>query len=304
MNILNLGVMDCSGAGYALMDAINKHTSHEARFVVGRHTRYRYPTDIIRPGLDKLWRLVDWADVYNFQVRGDEMLPDGAPRKPTVKTYHGSGYRNHWRELNAKAKACGWVQTCLTVDLSQFGATWIGRAMPDLSHMYDPGPGFHVAHAGASGRKNWKRNRKGTSIVEAVAAEFEDVTFDIFREVTNDECLKRKAKAHLYIDQVGPYAIAGHGTNALEAWALGMPVVVWTSNEILDLMRERFGQLPFCACYDADSLRQCIVQFRDSPELRAHWTAIGRQYVQRWHSPAFVAERYVELFERAIDDFA
>jgi len=300
MNILILAKSDYSGAGYALMDAINTHTLHKARLIAGGRTRYGYPADLIRPTQDDLWKLIEWADVYNFQA-GTELLPGGAPRKPVVKTYHGSEYRKHWGRENAQAKARGWAQTCLTVDLSQFGATWIGRAMPDLSHMYSPDPGFHVAHAAAPDRHGkGKRDRKGTTIVQAALAGLKDVTFDIFHDVPNDECLRRKAKAHLYVDQLGPYSM-GYGTSSLEAWALGVPVVSEAPDEVLDLMRERFGRLPFAPCHDADSLRRCIVKFRDSPELRARWAIAGRRYVKRWHSPVFVAERYIELFERAID---
>jgi hypothetical protein len=302
VNILILTVMDCSGAGYALMDAINTHTKHHARLIVDHLTRYRYSCDVVRPGLDKLWQLVEWADVYNFQVRGENMLPEDAPRKPVVKTYHGSEYRQHWHGENAQAKARGWMQTYLTVDLSQFGATWIGRPIPDLSYMYDPDPGFHIVHAGGPGKKH-KRIRKGTNLVETIATGFEGATFDIFSEVPNDECLRRKAKASLYIDQVGPYAV-GYGTNSLEAWSMGIPVISSAPAPILALMRERFGRLPFCPCHDADSLQRRIIQLRDSPELRAHWAKIGRQHVRRWHSPAIVAKRYVELCRKAIHEFA
>lgn len=302
MNILILAKSDYSGAGYALMDAINTHTLHKARFIANSRTRYGYPADLIRPTRDDRWKLMEWADVYNFQV-GNELLPKGAPLKPTVKTYHGSEYRNHRRRENTQAKARGWVQTCLTVDLSQFGAKWIGRAMPDLSHMYNPNPGFHVVHAAAPDRHGkGKRDRKGTTIVQAALAGLGDVTLDIFHDVSNDECLRRKAKAHLYVDQLGRYSM-GYGTSSLEAWALGVPVVSEAPDEVLDLMRERLGQLPFYPCHDADSLRRCIVRFRDSPGLRARWSAIGQQYLQRWHSPAFVAQRYVKLFEEAIDGF-
>lgn len=296
MNILILAAMDCSGAGHALMTAINEHTEHKARMAVGRQVRYQYPADIVGPTKQQMRRLVEWADAYNFHVRGEEMLPRGAPEKPTVKTYHGSGYRKQWRKANAEARAQGWTQTCLTIDLSAFGPTWIGRAMPDLAYMRKPADGFHVVHAGAPDRKG-KRNRKGTDLVEQAEIIVKRTTFDIFREVPNEECLQRKAWAHLYVDQVGPRGL-GYGTNALEAWAMGLPVIASAPPATVKLMRKVIGRLPFCPCYGLASLKRRIEQMRDDKAFRKRWAAIGRWYVQAFHAPELVAARYVTLFKR------
>lgn len=300
MNILALGAMDCSGAGHALMTAINQTTEHKARMVVLRQKWHRYPTDIIKPSRPELLELIEWSDVLNFQVRGEELLPPKSPKRPAVKTYHGSEYRWHWKRENARAKALGWLQTCITIDLSQCGATWIGRAMPDLSHMASPmSDSFHIVHAAAVDRKK-KANRKGTDILlQALDKEIDGVTADIFREVPNEECLRRKAKAHLYVDQVGPRGL-GYGTNALEAWALGLPVIASAPAITRHLMRNIISYLPFCPCDDAETLRRRIVQFRDDEQFRQKWIAKGHWYLKTWHSPAKVAAKYIELFEKAM----
>jgi hypothetical protein len=298
MNILILGAMDCSGAGYALMSAINNTTNHKARMVILRQKWHRYPTDIIKPTRPELMSLLEWSDVLNFQVRGEELLPPKSPKRPAVKTYHGSEYRWRWKRENARAKRLGWLQTCMTIDLSQYGATWIGRAMPDLSHMVNQLPGFHIVHAAAVDRKK-KANRKGTDVLQDALMELDGVTADIFREIPNQECLRRKAQAHLYVDQVGPRGL-GYGTNALEAWAMGLPVIASAPDKIKRLMRDTIGYIPFCPCEDAETLRRRIVQFRDDELFRTKWALIGKRYLQVWHDPARVAARYVELFERAI----
>jgi len=305
VNILILGAMDCSGAGHVLMTAINEHTDHEARMIATRQVRYHYPVDIINPPEDEARSWVEWADVLNLHVRGEDLIPDGSPARPAVKTYHGSEYRKlaYAKEENDKAQVNDWLQVCMTADLTIHGAKWIGRAVPDLSHMLDQDDGFHLAHAAAPDRKG-KRDRKGTDVLETALEELDGVTADIFREVSNTECLERKAKAHLYIDQVGARG-NGYGTNALEAWALGLPVVASAPAWIKEAIVDQVGYLPFCPSDDARTgyddvreLRQRIEQFRDSAGFCQKWTKKGRRYVRYWHDPCIVAEKYVKLFER------
>jgi colanic acid biosynthesis glycosyl transferase WcaI len=50
-----------------------------------------------------------------------------------------------------------------------------------------------------------------------------------------------------------------------------------------------------------DELHQAIVGLVDDPARRATMGASGRSWVERWLSPAAVAEAYEELFERLID---
>ena len=49
-----------------------------------------------------------------------------------------------------------------------------------------------------------------------------------------------------------------------------------------------------------DELHQAIVGLVDDPARRATMGASGRSWVERWLSPAAVAEAYEELFERLI----
>lgn len=295
MNILILGAMDCSGAGHALMAAINQTTDHKARMVILRQKFYQYPVDLVSPGPEKILELAEWADVYNFQVRGEELLPPGAPPRPAVKTYHGSEYRQRWKMYNEQAKSLGWLQTCLTIELSAFGATWIGRAMPDLSHMASSMAGFHIVHSGGSGKK---KNKKGTDVLQKALVGISGVTADIFEGVTNAECLERKARAHLCVGQVGPLGL-GYGTSALESWAMGVPVIASAPERTERMMRETIGYLPFCSCRDVATLRRWIIKFRDNPRARRAWRRVGQRYLNAHHAPAVVAARHIELFEKA-----
>jgi hypothetical protein len=292
MNILLIAQYDWSGAGYALAEAINQHTDHQARHVTLEGQTYlEYPHDILKPDLGELRRLIDWADVLN--LHDDQDILGG--RLPVVKTYHGSYYRQDWNAINEGDKSLGYHQTCLTIDLSLYGPRWIGRPIT-LNGEHDPDPDtFKVIHAPTD------RAKKGTALVVEALGDLDGVELEIIEKVTNAECLKRKAKGHILVDQMGPNAL-GYGTNALEAWALGMPVV----SSAPDTLRLAFAEalrttgLPFVSVGTADELRDAVETLRDDEELYRFWANAGRDYLRLWHDPANVAERFIEVCERLV----
>jgi len=289
LNVLILARGDWSGAGYALCQAINKNTEHHARQVAMDQYWTQYQADTLAPDDAQLRELLDWADVWNIHDDADSLIPAGVTHKPTVYTYHGTWYRRNHQAVNEKHS--GRVQTCLTQDLARFGPTWLGRAQASLTS--EQSAEFIVCHAPT------KRRQKGTqSIVDALEG-LAGVSLDIVEGIPHQECLKRKAKASVYIDQVGEAAI-GYGTNSLEAWAMGMPVICWCPPEIEAKIIEAVGYLPYYKANTKDEIRTAVELFRDNPEEREKWAEIGRKYLAEHHAPKVVADRFIELCNRAV----
>lgn len=286
MNILIIARYDWSGAGYALMQAINDHTPHKARAVSFRRTKFQYPYDILKPSARELKNWISWANVLN--IHDDAIIPSGAPKRPIIKTYHGTKYRNHYANFNRADKRNRYLQTCLTIDLSLYGPRWIGRAMPDLSHMHDPCSGFCVVHL-PSGMK-----RKGTKLVSEVLSDVPGIELIIATDLTNAECLRRKAKGHVLVDQFGPRS-QGYGTGALEAWSIGMPVVSRAPSITLEAMRKQIGYIPFIQAKDGAALREIIERLRDDKDYYDRWRDIGIRYVREYHDPGVVAAKFITL---------
>lgn len=291
MNILIAARNDWSGAGYALMQAINEHTEHTARAICYNRTYLDYSCDVFAPQPDRVLQLAAWADMWNLHDGGN-LIPREAEPRPVVATYHGSWYRRNWRAVNPAADRLGYIQTCLTMDLTQYGPRWIGRSIADLSHSHIPAlDTFQVAHAPTG------REKKGTDrIIEGLRG-LEGVMLDLIEYVPNDECLRRKAHAHLFIDQM--VDIVGHGTNSLEAWAIGIPVISNASETVRKLIVDHIGFIPFYLTQNVRELREAVKLFRDNAEFYAHWQAIGARYIRRWHAPQVVAARFIELCEEA-----
>ena len=121
------------------------------------------------------------------------------------------------------------------------------------------------------------------------------IEFDLIEGVTWGECMARKAKADIVIDQL----TLGYGCNAVESWGMGMPVVAGTTDPVTrDGMIDILGELPF---YEASErklvarLEELIVD-RHSGEVRP----IGLAYAKRWHDDLTVMRQVEALYERAI----
>jgi len=296
MKILLVAKGDWSGAGFALYKAINDTTEHEAHIIsFSQPGDYlQYPFDILDPSFDEIRKWVKWAEILNIYDNAEDLIPIDCPIKPVIMGYHGSWYRNDPQKANLMAEKRGYLQTCLTQDLSLFGPIWIGRAIEDLSAMHSPDPNdFIVAHA-----PTW-RPYKGTDFIIEALEDMPGIKLDIIEGVSNKECLKRKAKAHVLIDTISPPGVgAGFGTNALEAWSLGMPVISQAPPGVEGRIKELAGQIPYCSPFGDMLLRNLVEKLRNDREFYARWRDIGRQYVREFHAPQVIAQKFIDLCEQ------
>lgn len=223
---------------------------------------------------------------------------DKGQRKPIVIHHHGTHLRRDPASVFARGEAIGARQVVSTVDLLLLapGSTWLPqiidiermRALRDAYHR--PDKTIRIAHAPTD------RIVKGTATVEAVISRLKrryPVVPVIIERLSWDHCLARKATADIYVDQFG----LGYGNNAIEAWAMGMPVIAGASAPILARMRREYRRktLPF---YEAtvDTLEARLVELIESPDLRAEWAQRGMEHVERFHAPAVVVARLKALY--------
>lgn len=290
MRVLMICRHDWAGAVHALMDAVNKYTDHDARAIAFEPTWLDYPHDMLDPNWVDLWRLLNWADVLNLYDGVVPILPTEALDKSVVRSYLGSEYRSNWQRFNQQDNERGWLQTCTTIDLSLYGPAWLAQPMGTMDRPKPDGD-FVVCHAPTN------RNGKGTNLVIEALDEMEGVNLDIIERLPHDQCMERKAKAHLLVDQVGPHAL-GYGRNALEAWALGMPVISNASDNVRQVLEKRAFGLPFYQASTASQIRLAVEKLR-RPDVYADWRDKGRRHLRRWHDPATIAECFVEVCQMA-----
>jgi glycosyltransferase involved in cell wall biosynthesis len=111
--------------------------------------------------------------------------------------------------------------------------------------------------------------------------------------VPHDEARERYARADIVVDQLN----AGwHGIFALEAMALGKPVVSHLKPDVVERSAEAFGlRVPIVAA-DADTLVDALLPLVEDAELRRTLGARGRAYVEQVHDIDRMADRLLDIY--------
>ncbi len=136
------------------------------------------------------------------------------------------------------------------------------------------------------------RAKKGTAQVIEACARL-PVELDIVEGITHDEARERYARADIVVDQL---CAGWHGVFALEAMALGKPVVSHLKPDVVERSAEAFGVrvpiVPATAETLVDALRPLV---EDVPRRRELGTA-GRAYVERVHDIDRIADRLLDIY--------
>lgn len=144
-----------------------------------------------------------------------------------------------------------------------------------------------VVHAPSS------RAKKGTEHVIAACAEL-PVELDLVEGVPHTEAYERYRRADIVVDQLH----AGwHGVFALEAMALGKPVVAHLRPEWVERAAALNGTKVPIVSATKETLVEALRPLVDSPARRRELGAAGRAYVERVHDIERVADRLVAVYE-------
>jgi len=143
-----------------------------------------------------------------------------------------------------------------------------------------------VVHAPSS------RSKKGTEHVLAACAQL-DVELELVEGLDHREAFERYREADIVIDQLN----AGwYGVFAIEAMALGKPVVTFLHEEAVRRTEEAFGvEVPVVSA-SAETLVDVLRPLVASPEERRRIGAASRAYVERVHDVERVADRLLDLY--------
>jgi hypothetical protein len=281
---------------------------HEVR-VLARPHPFGYPRpEMWMPGTREIEEAFVWADlvIVHNMPRTYELVAMGR-RKPLIIHHHGSKFRRDCNgpnplQLYRRAADLGAVQVVSTVDLlcGVPGEIYWQPQNIDLAKMrairaksYVGGGKIRVAHAPTN------RAIKGTRMLQQSLRGL-NVDFLLIEHRPWEKCLQIKALADIYADQF----LLGYGNNAIEAWAMGMPVLAGADDRTLARMRAEYGgTLPFLTS-DKDNLAANIDALARSPKLRAEWADRGMAHVERFHAPAAWLARFEMLAGLAFDRFA
>jgi glycosyltransferase involved in cell wall biosynthesis len=241
-------------------------------------------------------RLARQTDVFHFYF-GLTLVPKSAQfpllralGKKSVMHFLGSDIRGKSPEELAWSRRAG-----ARVVGSYDAARWVPDAVVippgiDLGGIEPTPPSERerpvVLHAPSS------RSRKGTEHVVA-ACEQLDVELEIVEGLDHREAFERYRNADIVVDQLN----AGwYGVFAIEAMALGKPVVTFLHDEAVTRTQEAFGvEVPIVSA-TKETLTDVLRPLADSPDERRRIGAASRAYVERVHDADAVAARLVDLY--------
>lgn len=302
MNVFVVGQgADTGGQAFRIQQAVNRYLDGwKARSMCQLVNYMRYPRDMAWDR-EEARRMYEWCDVMQMQgSTATYRLVDDGERKPCVVHHQGTRFRSNpigvWRE----GSSIGARQIVSTLDLLEVapgGMAWLPSPY-ELDEVRDkylvqkPRRTVRIVHSPTN------RRVKGTAHVIAAVEELSkdhDVELDLVEHVEHAVCLSRKGRADIYIDQFE----LGYGNNAVEAWAMGIPVVAGaTFKHTRRRMLAEFEELPF---YESspESLTADLARLVESAELRREWGDRGRSHAEKFHAAPVVAERLREIYSNA-----
>jgi len=245
-----------------------------------------------------LARLLPRTDVFHFHF-GLTLVPQSlqfpilrAARKKSVMHYLGTDIRGKRPDELASGRKAD-AQVVGSYDAIRWvpGAEVIPPGV-DLSRIAAAPPSDRgrplIVHAPSS------RRRKGTEHVLA-AVEGLDADLELVEGLHHDEALERYRAADIVVDQLN----AGwYGLFAIEAMALGKPVVTFLRDEAVRRTEEALGMRVPIVSATAETLREALRPLVADAARRRALGAASRAYVERVHDIERVADRLLDLYAR------
>ena len=245
-----------------------------------------------------LARLLPGTDVFHFYF-GLTLVPQTAQfpllralRKRSVMHYLGSDIRGKTPEQLAAGRKAD-AQVVGSYDAIR----WVPEAevIPpgiDVARIEPAPPSDRprplIVHAPSS------RRRKGTEHVVA-AVEGLDAELELVEGLHHDAAFERYRAADVIVDQLN----AGwYGVFAIEAMALGKPVVTFLHDEAVRRTERAFATRVPLVPATKDTLREALRPLVADPALRRRIGAESRAYVERVHDLDRVADRLLDLYAR------
>ena len=245
-----------------------------------------------------LARLLPRTDIFHFHF-GLTLVPQSlqfpilrAARKKSVMHYLGSDIRGKTPEQLAYGKKA---------DAEIVGSYDAIRWVPEAEVIP---PGIDLAAIAPAPRSERERplivhapssrRRKGSEHVIAAVAGL-DADLELVEGLHHDAAFERYRAADIVVDQLN----AGwYGLFAIEAMALGKPVVTFLHDKAVRRTEEAFGTRVPIVSATAETLREALRPLVADAARRRELGAASRAYVERVHDLQTVTDRLLAVYAR------
>ena len=320
ISVLNVAWgQDTGGQQYRLRRSWWKHRPEDRYVTVTqRSTFYEIEHRMDASKLIRQW--IPEADVLHLHndpgvIRQLRHAPPSlkAMQKPRLVHFHGTALRTRPDYVLESLQKYPAVAAVSTLDLKAIAPEvfhWLPQCFePEdlLQHREassDPDT-LHIAHAPTN--RVIKSTSALISAVEQMQQMGHKVTLDIIEKTSNAECLRRKGRADVFVDQL----ILGYGNNALEAMGMGIPVIAGVDVDHAEqkirqkvpantpqLMEATWNGFPFMSATE-DTLLQALLQMRNA-DVRATYARKGMDHFHRFHTGSVVVDILRPLYLEAM----
>lgn len=308
--VIYTGGYDTGGQGYRLKRAFDMYYPEEfnVRSVHSSDNYFHYPSDLIyRPR--EVYPIFQAADVIHMRngLEGLKRLRPDALEGGVglVCHWHGTRFRTEHKTLHPQVAAAGATQIVSTIDLAllESGLTWLPspinmdamwRIKANAKERAKDAP-IRVAHAPTN--RLIKSTAEVMDAILTVNTRSHPIVLDLIEKQRWATVLERKALADIYVDQLK----LGYGNNALEAWAMRIPVIAGVSDPLVhQVMLETFRDIPF---FEASqySIAARLEEMATDSDLRSQWADMGLEHVARFHDDRKVAEQLAGIYRTAYE---
>ena len=302
---------DMAGVNYGIKRAFDKHSEkYQLRQVRGTNNYIDYPVDIIWPGRNTFVNeLYNEADLIHISEYPWALDGGSAPKiwervsKPTVVHQHGTPFRNNPSYFLRLSKQAGFTQIVSTVDLLvDPSLEWLPNPV-DIDMMQKIRQDNYVNdNMIRLGQAPTNRKEKSTELYVRIAMDLQKrwpVEYLVIEKQKWLACLAEKARTDIWFDQL----TYGYGSNAIEAGAMGIPIVGGFAS-ISDQQRliDQVGRTPFVPATESTLMGVLEGLVKDA-SLREHYGQLSLQYMRDVHSEPAVVARLESIYDRTINEF-
>jgi glycosyltransferase involved in cell wall biosynthesis len=243
-------------------------------------------------------RLLPRTDVFHFYF-GLTLLP----RRVQFPLLRATGRKSvfHFLGSDIRGKTPAQLAYAQAADARVVGSYDAIRWVPD-AEVIPPGIDLsrYPVSAGRGGVRPLvvhapsNRERKGTEQVEAACAQL-PVDLEVIQGLPHEQAVEIFKRADIVVDQLN----AGwYGLFAIEAMALGKPVVTFLHDEAVRRTQEAFGVGVPIVNATKETLVAALRALVDSPDGRRRHGEASRAYVEAVHDDERVADKLLELYAR------
>jgi hypothetical protein len=236
---------------------------------------------------DTIVRNWNAADV----VHTHDHIPRVGKRKPTVVTFHGTGFREAPDANMHLVEGATVLVSTLDLWLLKPETTW----MPQIDNL-DWLATFRKPRNGKRLCIGHAPTNRGLKATELLLAACENLPVDVvlIEGMAWRDCLPIKGTCDVLFDQTA----FGYGGNAVEAWGMGIPVICGAPDPVLAEYERRFGEIPFLTANNG-TIREAVEAMLE-PTVRDHWATVGSAHAERFHSQKAGVELLAPIYEATI----